>query len=127
VLTPGEAAPAGLAALIEAHEARVPLPQAVGEGSGLGITRIELDTAATPAKLAVEVQASGAPSLFVEGPPDWFLPLPHIASDATDTDGMVRFVMPLQGLPKGARLPGTVLTLTLVAPEGAIETRYTLP
>ena len=66
-------------AALNAAEARVPKPRAIGEGAALAIRKIWRDTASGKPRVLVEVAAPAGVEvdLFAEGPaPDWALPLP---------------------------------------------------
>ena len=76
------------------------------------------------------VQPPGAEEtdLFIEGPSSWYLPLAEIrakreAGAATE----IVYEVPLDELPKSARLTGQTLRLTLVSAADAVEQEWTLP
>jgi DsbC/DsbD-like thiol-disulfide interchange protein len=105
-------------------EARVPRPVTVGGGASFTIAAVRQDA---PGRVTVDVRAPGIAELdlFAEGPtPEWALPLPEPVADAPS--GIKRFSFALDGLPPGARASGTALTLTAVAPQGAVEATYRL-
>ena len=106
---------------IAAAQKSVPVAAAIGAPGPLAITKVELDDTAKPATLRVETQANQPVELYVEGPTNWYLPLPRPAAPR----GV--YILALEGLPKGARLHGTALRLTLSTGNGGIETVYTLP
>lgn len=126
-LEPGRSGPASLSARIEASATRVPLPELVGASGPLSVVAIQLKRETTPPLVTIEVRSADVPSLFVEGPEDWFLPLPEPTAMAPLSGGTHVFALPLKGLPKGAMIAGTPLTFTLVGADGAVESRYTLP
>lgn len=105
-------------------EARVPRPVTVGDAASFAIVAVGQEA---PGRVTVDVRAPGIAELdlFAEGPtPEWALPLPEPVAGAPG--GTRRFSFALDGLPPGARAAGAVLTLTAVAPQGAIETTYRL-
>jgi DsbC/DsbD-like thiol-disulfide interchange protein len=107
-------------AALAAAERRVPKPASLGEGSP-GVRAVRLDASGERPRVTVDVAAPpGEPvDLFVEGPtPDWALPLPD---PLPAPDGLRRFVFELDGVPPGARIEGTQLRFTLVAPDRAAE------
>ncbi len=58
----------------------------------------------------------GKSDLFVEGPKDWYLPLPQALKDQTG-----QFELVLDGLPKAATTKNVELTFTLTNGEKAVE------
>jgi DsbC/DsbD-like thiol-disulfide interchange protein len=117
---------AGSAMAIEAHAARVPVSQPLGSEEALSVVSARYDKDAHPATVLVEVRAAGEPQLFVDGPPAWFLPVPKPVAVPAGDKATHAFLIPLQGLPEGQQPAGAALTLTLVAPEGAVATLYTI-
>ena len=126
-LEPGGSAPASLTTLIEAAEASVPLRQPIGAAGSPSVKAVKFRGETSPPSLEIDVLAAGEPAVFVEGPSDWFLPVPEPSAAASLAGGSHVFTLPLEGVPPGAHFPGTELTLTLVTPEGAVEAAYTLP
>ncbi|MBS7541481.1 hypothetical protein KHC27_21350 [Ancylobacter lacus] len=95
-----------------------------GELGGAGPTAlesarlVEVDGAAA-VRIEARVADPAKADLFVEGPDEaWALPLPQARPAA---DGRVVFLMPLEGMPKGADLTATGLRFTLVDGDRAIE------
>jgi DsbC/DsbD-like thiol-disulfide interchange protein len=123
---PTSIAPAARA-LIEAALARVPKPQPLGADADLAVLAAEPTTFAGKSRLAVKVRAplDSNPSLFVEGPDNWFLlaaPQPfQIALNA----GTKTFLVDVLERPRDAAGPVN-LRFTLVAGEKAIETTASL-
>lgn len=66
----------------------------------------------------------GKKDLFVEGPDDWLLPLTQ--KHGGDADDLQKFVLPLDGLPKGGQSKGVALRFTLTNGEEAVEQTITL-
>ena len=118
-LPPGGAGapPAALAQAL----ARVPRPAKLGESGAPGIATAALDRAGgTPAiRVVADVGTAGTADLFVEGPDeDWALPLP---ARETGPDGRTVFVLPVDGVPKGADVAAATLRFTLVDGDRAIQ------
>ena len=120
-LDPGAKADTAFDDAIAGAQATVPVSVAVGASGPLAIRSLTLDTGSKPAKLTIETAADQPVDLFAEGPENWYLPVPQKGA----TPGT--FVLPLEGLPKGATLSGTTLHLTLSTGSGGVETAYTLP
>ena len=118
-------APRTVASLVEDARKSVPVLLPLGAEGPLSITRIVPDLAAAPPRLAVDARADAGAILLVEGAADWYLPQPH-AEEGT-RDGIRRFTLALEGLPKGVKLSGAMLRLTLAGTAGAVETTYILP
>jgi DsbC/DsbD-like thiol-disulfide interchange protein len=116
---------AGAEAIAQAAR-QVPLETAIGAPSATAIRQVHLDTTVNPPVLTIDVAAPRPSSLFVEGPPNWYLPMPSPAPGADKADPQ-SFVLPLQGLPPKAVLSGTVLRFTLSTGEGGIESLYRFP
>ncbi|WP_282891586.1 protein-disulfide reductase DsbD domain-containing protein [Xanthobacter autotrophicus] len=114
------------AARIVAARGSVPVPQALGAGDVPSVRAVALDTAATPARLVIDVKASSPKAdLFAEGPDaHWALPLPQ---KTALPDGAARFVVPLDGVPSGIDPAGAALTLTLVDGSRAVTTTVPVP
>ncbi|WP_114944920.1 protein-disulfide reductase DsbD domain-containing protein [Microvirga calopogonii] len=104
---------------IEAALTKVPRPQGLGAQSELSVLAVEPVTYDKPT-LSVTVRApDGAkPSLFAEGPENWFFS----TSPPDDTN---RFTVTVEEKPKDASGP-VPLRLTLVAGGRAIETEVSL-
>lgn len=111
-------------ALLATAQAAVPQPRALGAAGAPAVLGIAVDGSAKPLRLTVTARASSSATLFVDGPPDWYLAVPQAAG--ADGEGR-RFTLTLDGLPKSAETAGQVLRFTLVDEAGAIETPYTLP
>jgi DsbC/DsbD-like thiol-disulfide interchange protein len=105
-------------AAIEEALARVPRPQALGDGAELSVLSATAAPGDKPA-LAVTVRApAGAtPALFAEGPENWYL-----STSRPDGD---RFTVTVEEKPKDASGPVSLL-LTLVAGDRAVETQVSL-
>ena len=107
-------------AALAAAEGRVPKRARLGEASGLAITSLRREPGSGKERVVVDVAASSAVDLFVEGPtPQWALPVPERIAGAPA--GSQRFVFDLDGAPAGEAYRGATLTLTAVSPSGAIE------
>ncbi|QRG07477.1 hypothetical protein EZH22_03485 [Xanthobacter dioxanivorans] len=113
-------------ARILAGRASVPEPRAFGAADSPSVQKVEIDTAATPPRLVVEVRAQNPKAdLFAEGPDDrWALPLPQ---KTALPDGGARFLIPLDGVPSGVSPAGARLLLTLVDGPKAVATEVTIP
>ena len=127
VLEPGGTASTEAVARIAANERRVPVPQPLGAAASLSILDARLDAGATPPHVRIEAVAPGEAAIFVEGGPDWYLPAPVSVPALPGSGATKAFEVTLDGLPKAAHLSGATLRLTLVTPDHAIETLYTLP
>jgi DsbC/DsbD-like thiol-disulfide interchange protein len=118
-------ASASTRAPIEAALARVPTPQPLNTDAELAVLGVEPTTSAGKARLAVRVRApsDSDPSLFVEGPDNWFLlaALRAIAPEA----GTKAFLVDVLERPRDAA--GLIaLRFTLVAGDKAVETTTSL-
>ena len=94
---------------------------ALGEGNTLAIRAVSREAGSTPPRVVIDVAAPEASNvdLFAEGPtPDWSLPLPELI---TKHAGTRRFAFDLAGMPPNARLKDSVIKITAVSGEGAIE------
>jgi DsbC/DsbD-like thiol-disulfide interchange protein len=111
---------------IAAAVKRVPHLQEIGAASPFAVSKVQLDATTKPATLTIEVNAPAAAALFVEGPTNWYLPMPAPAPDA-DKANPQKFVLSLDGLPKNATLSGNVLRFTLSTGESGVESLYRLP
>ncbi|WP_454813068.1 protein-disulfide reductase DsbD domain-containing protein [Labrys neptuniae] len=125
-LSPGTPAEGGGSAEIAKALKKVPVSQEIGAVAPLAVKQIRLDTSTNPARLTIDVTAPSSSALFVEGPMKWYLPMPEPADDA-DKANPQRFVLPLEGLPKGATIAGNELRFTLSTGEAGIESLYRLP
>jgi DsbC/DsbD-like thiol-disulfide interchange protein len=107
------------AALIAA-EGRVPRKVRLGEGQTLAVKSVQRAAGAGKPRVVVDVVAPAGVDLFAEGPtPQWALPVPEPV--AGTPPGTARFAFELDGAPTGERYEGAAITLTAVAPGGAIE------
>jgi len=123
---PSSSQPGAGADAIAAAARRVPVETPIGASSAMAIRRVRLDATAKPAVLTIDVAAPKPSALFVEGPSNWYLPMPAPAP-AADKANPQSFVLPLDGLPAKAVLSGTELRFTLSTGEGGIESLYRLP
>jgi DsbC/DsbD-like thiol-disulfide interchange protein len=109
--------------VLEKAEQRVPRRVALGaSGDALAILSVHREQGGAHDCVVVEIAApAGVPvDLFAEGPtPEWALPLPEPVDPRTGTKR--RFTFDLDGLPAGAQAKGSVLTLTAVSSDDAIE------
>ncbi len=101
-----------------AAEAALPRRAALGAGGAVGIDTVKLESKA----VRIEARVAGAEKgvdLFVEGPNDgWALPLPTLKHVK---DGRAEFLMPVDGVPKGASIAGVPLRFTLIDGNRAVE------
>lgn len=125
ILSPGTQKGEGSAEIEQALK-KVPVSREIGATETLAIKQVRLDTATNPARLTIDVSAPSASALFVEGPMKWYLPMPEPA-DKADKANPQSFVLPLEGLPKGATLAGNELRFTLSTGEAGVESLYRLP
>jgi DsbC/DsbD-like thiol-disulfide interchange protein len=102
--------------LVKRALARVPMPKPLSAEGDLSVVTVEPKPQGGEAKLLVAVRTpEGAnPSLFVEGPENWFLANGRMASPGA-------FVVDILERPRDAKGPVT-LRFTLVAGERAVET-----
>jgi DsbC/DsbD-like thiol-disulfide interchange protein len=106
-------------ASIEQFQARVPRPQPLAASGDLSVVAITAkDQADKPTfKVTVRVPAGSNPSLFAEGPENWYL-----STSTPDADN--GFTVTVEEKPKdSATVP---LRLTLVAGDRAVETEVSL-
>lgn len=110
---------------IAAARAALPVERPLGAAEPTSVQRIEIDTAAEPPRLVIEVKAQNPKAdLFAQGPDRWALPLPQ---KTMLPDGAARFDLPLEGVPAGTDPSGALLTLTLVDSPRAIVTTVRVP
>jgi DsbC/DsbD-like thiol-disulfide interchange protein len=110
--------------LLRASEARVPRKVLIGDEGPLAITAVRREPGAKP-RIVVDVRGPDAVDLFADGPNErWSLPLPEPL--AGGSEGTRRFAFVLDGLPPGAETAGAQITLTAVAPNGAVEVAFHL-
>lgn len=113
-------------ALLSAHEARVPKRSALGDAAPFAIVAVQ-QRAGGKERIVVDVRAAAGTTvdLFAEGPTaDWSLPVPEPESDAPA--GLKRFSFELDGLPSGETGKGSVIVLTAISGDTAIEVPVTL-
>ncbi|MCB4770922.1 hypothetical protein LGR54_20120 [Ancylobacter sp. Lp-2] len=104
--------------MLETAATRVPQPAALGAPGTPGIEEVRLEGTGDKARIRVVARLAtpDAGDLFVEGPnEDWALPLPARQPAA---DGRTVFVLPVDGVPKGASLADNPLRFTLVDGKG---------
>jgi DsbC/DsbD-like thiol-disulfide interchange protein len=106
-------------AAIEQFQARVPKPRGLGSQGDLALVVVEAKDQPDKPTLAVKVRvpAGTKPSLFAEGPENWYL-----STSLPDADN--GFTVTIEEKPKDAG-PAS-LRLTLVAGDKAIETEVSL-
>lgn len=113
---PAEGAAPSSAALTDA-QASVPRLVGMEAGGTLGIDRATL--ADRQIRIEARVENPARVDLFVEGPnEDWALPLP---TRQTGPDGRTVFVLPVDGVPKGADIATARLRFTLTDGTRAVE------
>ncbi|MEM8811508.1 MAG: protein-disulfide reductase DsbD domain-containing protein [Pseudomonadota bacterium] len=115
-------------ALIDSALASVPIEIDAGTDAALdlAITDVRLDESDSGPALTIVSRSrnsKGQPSLFVEGPMDWYLQLPKVTAES---EHQTTWTLPLQDLPDGTDPAGTMLTLTLVDGSHAIERKWRL-
>jgi DsbC/DsbD-like thiol-disulfide interchange protein len=104
---------------------RVPKRRTLGQGLGeglLAIRSVQRERSAPRSRVIIDVAApaDAGVELFVEGPSsDWALPLPTAVGTAGA--GQQRFAFDLDGAPPGAHYDGSLITVTAVAGDDAIE------
>jgi DsbC/DsbD-like thiol-disulfide interchange protein len=106
-------------AAIEQFQARVPSSQPLGASGDLAVEAVAAKGQADKPVLEVKVRvpAGTKPSLFAEGPANWYL-----STSLPDAEN--RFTVTIEEKPKDAG--PTALRLTLVAGDKAIETEVSL-
>jgi DsbC/DsbD-like thiol-disulfide interchange protein len=106
-------------AAIEQFQARVPSPRPLGEAGDLAVLTVTAKEKAEKPELQVKVRAPAGtkPSLFAEGPENWYL-----STSLPDADH--GFTVTIEEMPKDAG--PAPLRLTLVAGDRAIETEVSL-
>ena len=126
---------AGASARIERELARV--PRRTGESGAAAprddlpsVSAVRIEKAAGRKDLLVTVaQAAGAPvgDLFIEGPHEWYLPLPEMVARRPSGDiEEIDYRVALDALPPSASLSGVALKLTVVGAAGSLEQDWTL-
>ena len=108
---------------LENATAQVPRPIGIGASGAPAIEEARLEGTGDKARIRVTARLAdpAAGDLFVEGPnEDWALPLPERQPGA---DGRTVFVLPVEGVPKGASLADSPLRFTLVdgKDDGAVR------
>lgn len=87
---------------------------------GFNITDVtQMKNSGEPDQLIISAnipKGMGKPDLFVEGPKDWYLPLPQPVKDEAG-----QFELVLDGLPKAATTKNVELTFTLTNGEKSVE------
>jgi hypothetical protein len=106
---------------LTAAEGRVPKRLNLGEGGDFSIRSVRRERGkGDKERTVVDVAGPAGVDLFVEGPnQQWALPVPTPVTGAPS--GQQRFVFELDGAPTGEHYPGTMLTLTAVAPGRSVE------
>lgn len=111
-------APSPLLAEARAH---VPQAAAIGSSGTPAVRTVALEDVNGAPSIRIEAEVADADhaDLFVEGPDErWALPLPVRQADA---EGKLVFVLPVDGVPKGADIARTPLRFTLIDGTRAIE------
>jgi DsbC/DsbD-like thiol-disulfide interchange protein len=113
--------PVGESTALDENEARVPHHATLGAPGPLAITKIQRLSEPKPHVVVdVVAPADAKVDLLAEGPnAEWALPLPKPVEGGTG--GTQRFAFDLEGVPAGASISGTTLTLTAVSGSHAIE------
>jgi len=107
---------------LAAAQLRVPKRHSLGDAGELAIRSVRRETDISRPRVLIDVAAPAGANVevFVEGPsPEWTLPLPVAAGTAAGA--LHRFAFDLDGAPPGAKYEGTVITVTAVAGNEAIE------
>lgn len=105
--------------VIEQFQARVPSPQSLGASGNLAVEAVAAKGQEDKPVLEVKVRVpvGTKPSLFAEGPENWYL-----STSLPDAEN--RFTVTVEEKPKDAG--PTALRLTLVAGDKAVETEVSL-
>jgi DsbC/DsbD-like thiol-disulfide interchange protein len=114
-------------AALAAAEARVPKPAEIGASGTPAIRAVHRDAGSGKPRVLVDVASPNDTevTLFAEGPTaQWALPLPEPIAGAPA--GLQRFAFELDGLPPGEKASGSMLRLTAVAGDKAIEVAFRL-
>jgi DsbC/DsbD-like thiol-disulfide interchange protein len=121
-LDPSDAQPSANAGLVEKYLAQVPKSAAAGP-NGPAITAMEVKLSEPEPHITVDAKFpadSKRTDLFIEGPPDVFVPLPEKVSQ--QPDGGIRYKVDLRKGGDPAGLKGKTLTITLISPGQSRET-----
>jgi DsbC/DsbD-like thiol-disulfide interchange protein len=114
---------------IEEALGRVPR-QVDGAADMPRVVDLSVDGKGKERKISITVaQPQGAEDadLFVEGPADWYLPLPEPGREPENrAERRIAYGIALDGLPKSATLSGEKLRLTVVNATDAVEQEWTL-
>jgi DsbC/DsbD-like thiol-disulfide interchange protein len=109
--------------------ARVPR-QVDGDADMPRVVELSVEGKGNARKISIAVaQPQGAEDadLFVEGPADWYLPLPEPGRERENgAEKRIAYEIALDGLPKSATLSGEKLRLTVVNATDAVEQEWTL-
>ena len=119
IVTRASAISESAAALIDA--ATRALPVKTRSDGPLAITGVSREGGAPGGKLRVTAKLAGPAgktALFIEGPEDWYFPLPE---KTFETATKIGWTIGLADLPEDANLSGTDVTFTLVNGKHAIE------
>lgn len=126
---------AGASARIERELARVPR-RAAGKGADAGhgetpsVRAVRIQESAARKDLIVTVaqaKGGGKTDLFLEGPREWYLPLPQMVARRPRGDiEEIDYRVSLDALPPAASLSGVALKLTVVGVAGSLEQDWTL-
>ncbi len=109
---------AGAALLLDRFSRRVPVP--ANEEMSVRSVTVDGDALIVGTRFA---EPAAAYDLFVEGPEDWYLPAP----DMTASDGArVAWRVPLEWMPKAAKLSGAEFRFTLINGDRAVEQSWRL-
>lgn len=120
-MDPGAAGGADNAALVGKYLAQVPKNGAAGP-DGPVITAMEVELSEPEPHITVDAKfppEAKRTDLFIEGPPDVFVPLPEKV--ARQPDGGVRYKVDLRKGGDPAGLKGKALTITLISPGDSRE------
>lgn len=127
VIPPASAGQSPNQDLLARYLGRVPVPVAAKQDVKPRITAFSADVASKKPHLAIEAEfapGSGGEDVFVEGPPEVYIPLAKRVAETAD--GRMTFRVELEPGPELKGLKGKELTLTLVSKKGQSETRKTV-
>lgn len=119
VVTRSSRAHEASAVLIKKASESVPAP--IADGAPFSVTHVARDAATEAGNLVVTARVEGPSDkteLFIEGPKNWYFPLPKKTSE---TDGVIKWSISLADVPKTDALSGNYVTFTLVNGKQAVE------
>ena len=123
VVPPVSAAKSPHQDLLARYLGRVPVRAAAKQDVKPRVTAFSADIASKEPHLAIEAEftpGAGGEDVFVEGPPEVYIPLAKRVDETAD--GRIKFHVELEPGPELDGLKGKELTLTLVSRKGQSET-----